>query len=106
MPTPPLSTYLSFTRDELLNRLAHVLEALSTSIAHYHRTKSQEIRGQATFLQQADLSVGITALREQAKLSVYELTCEIQVTRAELDLLELERDFLLLLLKENIHGQS
>jgi hypothetical protein len=97
---PPLTSYTKFTRAELIHRLSYVLEDLAREIQFYYDSRSQEVRAHAIHWQTADLSAGVTAIREAAKLSTFELTCEIQHTKGQLDVLELERDFLLLLLKE------
>src|SRR5579875_2770847 len=102
---PPLSTYLDFTRDELIYRLSKVLERHAIVINHYYQTKGQELRAQVRYYQDAN-GQSITAIREAAKLGTHDITAELYVTKAELDQIEIERDFILLLLKEKGNGKA
>ena len=68
--------------------------------------KSEEVRSQANAYINSQPSDNITTRRENAKLAAYEITATLFSVRNEVEQLEIERDFLLLLLKEDEHGRQ
>lgn len=103
MPTAQsqIQAYPTWSRADLISRLAKLVTELSATTQEYYRMQANETRTKAeAFIQSAETT--IAGRERDVSLSTYNTTASVLETRGYLDALKEERQFILFLLAEGI----